>query len=476
MNLVQKTIHSVSWTLGGRQIQQLATLVITAILAKLLDPEDFGLMGMVTVLSGMAMILADTGFSAAVIQRDNLTQTHYSTLFWINLAIGIAVSVLFYLSAPWIAAFYQRPELIPISQVLALTFTLSALSSIPQALLRRVMRFKRLTIIDTAVHLVTGVTVVAMAIKGYGIWALVAQPLLQQGLKLVLMWWYCPWRPSLTVSIPALKDVFRFSANILGLQYLQYFMNNLDYLLVGRFLGAEALGYYTLAYKLMFVPIRNICQEIVKVLFPALSRLQDDPAALLRGLAKALRSTCYIVFPMLMGMFMVADVFIESIFGERWYPTIAVLQVLCLVGLVQSVITVLSVGFRAVGSPERELRIHLARLLVMTLALLTAIPFGLTPFTWTLFGVTALFLTVYLGSVARLLGGRVAPLLSAMWPALVISLLMTLCLWGVRALLGQWAIGSVNALVVLILSGVALYGAGIAILWLYYRRMDQSFI
>lgn len=476
MSLMRKTIHGVSWTLGGRQVQQLATLFITALLAKLLNPEDFGLMGMVTVLSGMAMILSDTGFSAAVIQRKDLNQTHYSTLFWVNIAIGLTVSALFFLLAPAIALFYQRPELEAISQVLSISFILSALSSIPQALLRRVMRFKRLTIIDTVVHLATGAVVVSMAMMGFGIWSLVAQPLLQQSLKVVMMWWYCPWRPSLVVSISALKDVFRFSANILGLQYLQYFMNNLDYLLVGRFLGAEALGYYTLAYKLMFVPIRNICQEIVKVLFPALSRVQDDPRALLDGLAKALRSTCYIVFPMLMGMYMVADVFIETVFGERWRPTIEVLQVLCLVGLVQAVITVLSVMFRAMGRPERELRIHFARLITMTVVLAAALPFGLVPFTWSLLAVTSLFLVVYLRAVGVLLGCSLRPLLSAIWPALGVSLMMALCLWWVRGQLAQNALGGVNELVILIVSGAALYGFGVALLWLYYRRMDQSLI
>ncbi len=476
MSLLRKTIHGVSWTLGGRQVQQLATLFITALLAKLLNPEDFGLMGMVTVLSGMAMILSDTGFSAAVIQRKDLNQTHYSTLFWVNIAIGLAVSMLFYLLAPAIASFYQRPELQAISEVLSVSFLLSALSSIPQALMRKAMRFKRLTLIDTTVHLVTGTVVVMMAMSGFGIWSLVAQPLLQQTLKGVLMWWYCPWQPSFVLSLTALRDVFRFSANILGLHYLQYFMNNLDYLLVGRFLGAEALGYYTLAYKLMFVPIRNICQEIVKVLFPALSRLQDNPQALLDGIGKALRSTCYIVFPMLMGMFMVADVFIDTVFGERWLPTIEVLRVLCLVGVVQAVITVLSVVFRATGCPERELRIHLARLLAMTVVLTAALPFGLVPFTWSLLAVTSLFLVVYLRAVGLLLGCSLRPLLNAIWPALGVSLAMALFLWGVRGLLVQSGLGGVNELVILIASGALLYGVGVALLWLYYRRMDQSLI
>ncbi|MBW3141625.1 MOP flippase family protein [Ferrimonas balearica] len=476
MSLLRKTVHAVSWTLGGRQLQQLATLFITAVLAKLLTPEDFGLMGMVTVLSGMAMILSDTGFSAAVIQRNNLTQVHYSTLFWVNLGIGLTVSCLFFFAAPLIAAFYQRPELTLISQILSVSFTLSALSTIPQALMRRAMRFKRLTIIDTVVHLSTGTAVVVMALNGYGIWALVAQPLIQQTFKAVMMWWHCPWRPSLVLSVPALKDVFNFSANILGLHYLQYFMNNLDYLLVGRFLGAEALGYYTLAYKLMFVPIRNICQEIVKVLFPALSRLQDDPKALLDGIGKALRSTCYIVFPMLMGMFMVADIFIETIFGEQWAPTIEVLQVLCLVGLVQAVITVLSVVFRATGQPQRELRIHVARLVVMSVVLLSTIQFGLVPFTWSLLLVTLLFMVVYLRAVAVLLQAPLSPLFAALWPALGISSVMALCLWWLRDLLAKAAVGGAHELALLIVTGAGLYGAGLGLLWLYYRRYDQRLI
>ncbi|MBY5994265.1 MOP flippase family protein [Ferrimonas balearica] len=476
MSLVKKTITAVSWTLGGRQLQQLATLVITAILAKLLSPEDFGLMGMVTVLSGMAMILSDTGFSAAVIQRKDLSQIHYSTLFWVNMGISVLVAGAFFLAAPAIADFYHRPELVAISQALSCTFVLSALNTIPQALMRKKMRFKRLTIMDTGVHLATGLVVVTLALMGYGVWALVAQPIIQQSFKAVALWNNCPWRPEWRFSLAALKDVFSFSINILGIQYLQYFMHNLDYLLVGRFLGAEALGYYTLAYKLMFVPIRNICQEIVKVLFPALSQLQDDAVALTRGIIRALRSTCFIVFPMLMGMYMVADAFILSIFGETWFKTIEVLKVLCLVGLVQSVITVLSVVFKSLGRPEVELKVNIVRLIVMSMVLYTAIDWGLVAFTWALFFVTALFLAVYLKSVSVLLGTQPATLLKALLPSLVISSLMALALWWLRGVLNAGAYTGLSELLVLVLVGAVLYALGLGALWLHYRRLNQSLV
>ncbi|GAA4890800.1 MOP flippase family protein [Ferrimonas pelagia] len=473
-SLKQKTLRGVGWTIGARQIQQGVTLVITAILANLLSPADFGLVGMVTILVGLAMILADTGFSAVIVQDQSLGQRHYSTLFWLNLAIGVVVALAFYWSAPAVAWFYGRDELIPLAQVLSVSFVLSSFSSLPEALMRKEMDFKALSVIDTSVHLLVGAIVVLMALNGFGIWSLVAQPLLQQSLKAVLMWWHCSWRPSFLVSFYALRDVFQFSANMLLLRYLHYTMANMDYVIVGRFLGPDLLGIYTLAYKVMFVPIRNICLEIVKVLFPAFSQIQDDPVAFARAYLRALRSTCYVVLPMLMGMVIVAEPFIQTVFGEQWQGAVPVLKLLCFVGMLHIFIALSGVVFRALGRPGLELKINVVRFVLVLPALLVAIQYGLVLFVWVLLIATALFTLVQQIYVGRLLQCDWRDCISALLPPLGVSLVMGALLLWLQIVLASAS--PLSQLLVLALSGGAIYLLGVALIWWCCRAWNIRFI
>ncbi len=469
-----RVLQGTGWTLGARQVQQLATLLVMAYLATVLSPEDFGLVGMVMVLAGLANVLADTGFSAAVIQDQRLGQRHYSTLFWINLAVGAAVSALFFMSASLIAQFYQREELILISQVLAGSFFLSSLSTLPQAILRKKMAFKRLSIADTAVYLLTGGIVVAMAWAGVGIWSLVLQPILQQFLKALILWPLSRWRPSMVLSLAALKDVYRFSVSILGLQYLQYLMANLDYLLIGRFLGAEALGIYTLAYKVMFVPIRNICLEVVKVLFSAFSKIQADKDHFRDLYLNSMRMTALVVMPMLTGMFLVADPFVVTVFGSKWEMAIPVLKVLCLVGLVQSVVAHSGVVFRALGFPGLELKINIVRFLVTLAVLLWVLQFGLLAFTWALLGLSTLFMLVQQSMVKRFLEYQHIDWLVALGPPFLLSFLMALLLLVLQGLwpMGSW--GHLQKLLVLVTVGASFYAIGVGVWWRVRRPMMVS--
>ncbi|GAA5193583.1 lipopolysaccharide biosynthesis protein [Ferrimonas gelatinilytica] len=455
-------------------MQQAATLLVMAFLATVLSPEDFGLVGMVMVLAGLANVLADTGFSAAVIQDQRLGQRHYATLFWVNLAVGSAVSVFFFFSASLIAAFYQREELVLISQVLACSFFLSSLSTLPQAILRKNMSFKELSIADTVVYLLTGSIVVAMAWGGAGIWSLVLQPIIQQLLKALILWPLSGWRPSFILSWSALKDVYRFSFSILGLQYLQYLMANLDYLLIGRFLGAEALGIYTLAYKVMFVPIRNICLEVVKVLFSAFSKIQAEKDQFRALYLDSMRMTALIVMPMLTGMFLVADPFVVTVFGPQWEMAVPVLKVLCLVGLVQSVVAHSGVVFRALGFPGLELKINIVRFFVTLGVLLWALQFGLLVFTWALFGLSTLFMLVQQSMVKRFLDYRHVDWLMALQPPFLLSLMMAILLMVLQGIWPMASWGHLQRLLVLVAVGVGFYSIGVGVWWRVRRQAAVS--
>ncbi|SHI26543.1 polysaccharide transporter, PST family [Ferrimonas marina] len=452
---------------GGKQVQQIVGLLVTMTLANWLGPEAFGLMSMVMVFAGLARILADSGIAAAIIQRQDLTPLHCHSLFWLSLLIASVVGIAFYLAAEPIAAFYRRTELIPVVQVMAWLFPLAALCAVPQALMRRQMRFKALTLVETVAHAGAGATALLLAWLGFGLWSLVSQPLAFHGIRSGLICLVSGWRPQLRFSLASVRQVFQFSARMVGVQYLQYGIYNLDQLLVGQFLGATALGFYNLAQKLMLVPIRSVCLEIAKVLFPALSKLQGEPAALRQHYLRSMKATAFLVLPMLLGIWVVADPLVTLFFGDAWLAAIPILKVLCWVGICQQLITVSSVVFRALDRLDLELWLNLGRLVVMALLLLPAVEYGLEPFSWVRLSLALAFALLQQWVVLRMLALSPARWLqSTVAPVLCVSSMVALLLWIQPNLLTQpirWQ------LALLIGSGVVVYLLCVGGYWRWCR-------
>jgi PST family polysaccharide transporter len=476
MSLLTKVVRAMRWSLAGRQVQQAATLIITAVLAKLLTPEDFGLIAMVTVLSGLAMLISDTGFSAAIIQNQRMTQEHYSTVFWVNAGMGTAVALAFYFAAPLVADFYQAPRLVAITQVLASTFFLAATITVPQALLRKAMRFKALSIIDTLSYLLAGVIVIVLALQGVGVWVLVIQVILQQIFKCLAIWLACRWHPQFLFSTVAFREVFSFSSNILGLKFLYYLSNNMDYLLIGRFLGAEALGYYTLAYRIMFIPIRSICHEINKVLFPAFSQIQQDKQRVIRAFLRTIKSVALIVMPMLLGIWCIAPEFVAVAFGEQWLPAVPILQILCIAGIFQAIPSASGMIFQSQGRPGLELLLNIVRVLLLFCVLMSSVAYGLVVFTSALTVFSALWIVVLFVCLKRLIDLSALQVLRSLLQPVLLSVLMALAVWLAREQLATFHLTRLQMMLALVTTGCLIYGAGILALWQFYRIKKLSFI
>ena len=273
MNLRQKTISGLFWSFlsqGGKQASQ---IIITIILARLLSPDDFGILAMVTVFTNFAMIFSEMGVSSALIQKQDTHDRHYHSAFWLNILVGIGLTLIFMAASPFIAWFYKKPELTPILLVVALNFLFSSFTIIQQTILTKEMDFKSLAIRDIIAVILAGVIGIALAYHGFGVWSLVYQLIAFTIINALLLWILSPWRPKLEFSISDIKDIFHFSAHLTGFNFLNYFSRNIDQLLIGKFLGTQALGYYSLAYKIMLYPLQNISRVISKVMFPVFSKI-----------------------------------------------------------------------------------------------------------------------------------------------------------------------------------------------------------
>jgi O-antigen/teichoic acid export membrane protein len=276
MSLLPKITSGIKWSAIsylGRQGMQFLT---TAILARLILPDQFGLVGMALVVIGFLNIFKDLGTSSALIQRERLSSELLSSIFWINVLFGLFAMLLTAILAPLVADFYQEPQVTSILRGFSIIFPISGLSILHQSLLQRDQDFNKLGRIEIGAALVGSIVGISAALLGSGAWSLVYQSLAVTLMTTSLLWVMTPWRPNLYFSIEEVKSISNYSLNLVGFSIFNYFARNTDYILIGKFLGSEPLGYYTLAYQIMLYPVQIVSQIISRVMFPAYARIQDN--------------------------------------------------------------------------------------------------------------------------------------------------------------------------------------------------------
>lgn len=258
MSLKKSAAVGIKWSSVsqvGRQAMQIATLII---LARLLSPGDFGLVGMATVFTGFLAIFKDLGTSAAIIQKEEISERLLHSIFWINVIFGLFATVFLLSISPFVAGFYHEGKVSAILSVLSITFLISSLTILQQALLERSLAFNKLAKIEISATLFASITGIVSAYCGAGVWSLIYQNLVLATLTTILLWVTASWKPKLIFDWAEVKSVRSYSLHLTGFSIFTYFARNADYFLIGRFLGAQALGYYTLAYRIMLYPLQNI--------------------------------------------------------------------------------------------------------------------------------------------------------------------------------------------------------------------------
>jgi PST family polysaccharide transporter len=275
-NLRQSTISGMGWSVAARLGRQGFQFAVGVILARLLTPDAFGLIGMVAVFVAFAGIFTDLGFGSALIQKQETRPAHYQSIFWLNIAVGLFLTLLFLVIAPLIARFYDEPLLTPLTMLISLNFLIGSFGVVHNSRLKKGLRFKRLAIVELIAIVVSGVIAIVLALLGFGVWALAIQSVLLTFSTVVLLWIVSDWRPALKFNKGAVRELVGFSSNLLGFSSLNYWIRNSDNLLVGRFLGTSALGIYSRAYSIMLLPLTMVSKTIGQVMFPAFSKIQDD--------------------------------------------------------------------------------------------------------------------------------------------------------------------------------------------------------
>jgi PST family polysaccharide transporter len=350
----------------------------TVVLARLLTPSDYGLVTMVTAVTGFIMIFKDLGLSTATVQKAETNHAQISTLFWINVAISLALTLLTVAIAPAIAKFYHEPRLTWITLALSTSFLFVGLSIQHQALLSRQMRFVAVVTRDIASMLVGVVLAILLAWGGATYWAIVAMQVGTAVSGTIMLWLVCKWRPGWPVRRSGVRSMLNFGLNITVFNVINYFARNADKILLGRFQGPHVVGLYGTAYSLSMLPISQVRAPLTAVALPALSRIQNEPERYAKYYYKFTSVLAFISMPLMGFLFVCSENLIRLLLGERWMGANTIFKILAIAGFIQAVETVAGIALLSMGLSKRFLKWGSLRSVVFVVSFFLGVPWGAT--------------------------------------------------------------------------------------------------
>ncbi|MDX9930185.1 MAG: lipopolysaccharide biosynthesis protein [Bacteroidales bacterium] len=331
--LKEKAITGLLWSFGDNGFGQLIHFVVGIILARILSPQEFGLIGMITLFIALSQSFIDSGFQQALIRKSDACDTDFSTVFFFNLAVGVLFYGLIFIFSGAISSFYDEPQLREIIRVFGLVLVVNALALIQRVRLTRAINFRLLTTISLTCSLVSGAIAIWMAISGYGVWSLVWRTLLNQFMQAIALWYFNSWRPLAVFRMSSFRDMFSFGSRLLVSGLIDTLYKNIYYLIIGKYFSASDLGYYTRADHFQRLPSSNLTAVVQRVSYPVLASVKDDEVRLREGYRRIIRSTMFISFTTMIVLAAIAESLILVLIGDKWMPAAGMLQMLCFAGM-----------------------------------------------------------------------------------------------------------------------------------------------
>jgi O-antigen/teichoic acid export membrane protein len=455
-----RILSGVAWKAGSQATLQLTRMIVALVLARILSPHDWGLAAMVLVFSGFVVVFTDNALGTALIQRRDLREADRSTVFWLSAAIGLAIAIAGAALAEPLAHFYGEPEVRWLFVALSAGFLVSALGTTQQALLVREMQFRRLELRQIAATLTGAVLGISIALAGHGPWAIVGQVLGEAVVSTVLLWILTPWRPHLVFSTSTIRRLGGFAGNVFAENMLWQAGRTVSSVLIGRVLGAAALGTYALATTVILMPFARIAAPLQQVFFPAFSRINEDRERMADIWIRATRLVGALSIPALVGLAIVASDFVEVVLGPEWEDAATIIQILTVVGIIQSLHTLNGEVLLALGQAGTLLK-YTALWSAVTIA---AVAIGLE---WGITGVASAYaISIVLVEplrawiTTRALGIPLQRFVSAFNGVAQATALMALALVAGRELLISAGVTEAVRLVALFVLGAVVYGAG----------------
>lgn len=472
MNIKEQAIQGIVWSAIQNWGSQAGSLLVFLVLARLLQPAAFGLVALANVFLALMQTFLNQGFAQAIIQRKDLEPEHLDTAFWTNLAIGVTLTLVGLLTADAVADLFREPALAGILRGLSALFVITAFGNIQQAILERHLAFKAIALRWLIGTLVGGLIGVGMAFYGAGVWSLVGQQIGQELVGSLVLWQSSRWRPGLKVSRRHFQHLFGFGINILGFNLLHFLNSRADDFLIGYFLGPVALGYYSVAYRVLGVMQQLLVNTSRQVALPTFSRLQQDLEGFRRAFYTATQFTSLIAFPVFLGVVTLAPEFVRLVFGEQWIPSIPVLQVLAFAGIFQAISFFKSSVFIALGKPSWALWLAALSTVLNLIGFAIAVRWGIVAVAAAFVLRGYLVFPIGQWAVSRLIQIPLRRYLQQFAAPLTSSVIMTFAILIAKELLGDW--GTLpGRFMVCVAIGTLVYGLAI---WLLSPKLFQKLL
>lgn len=376
-NIKNTTLNGAFWSFIERFSVQGVQFIITIVMARLLLPSDYGLIGMLAIFIGISQIFIDGGFSNALIQCKNKEEEDFSTVFFINISISIIIYLILFVSAPYIASFYSQPILCSITRIYSLNLIINSLGAVNKTKLTIAIDFKTQSKISLLSAVISGVVGIICALNGIGVWALVVQALLSSVLNVFFSFFYVKWFPSLVFSKKSFRKLFSFGSKLLVAQCISSIYTNLYSAVIGKKFSSSDLGYYTRACQFVQLLSTNISGILSRVSFPVLSKIDDDNA--LKSIyTKYLKLSCFIMFPLILGLCGIAKPLIILLLTDNWINSIPLLRILCFAYLFDGVISINLNLLYVKGRSDLVLRLEVIKKTIAFIIMIVSFFFDLT--------------------------------------------------------------------------------------------------
>nr|WP_317632847.1 lipopolysaccharide biosynthesis protein [uncultured Flavobacterium sp.] len=456
MSLKKQALRGAVWTYSQQFGTQLISFLVSIVLARILLPEEFGLIGMIAIFMGIGTTLFDGGMTSSLIRSDNLEDSDYSTVFIFNLLVSIGVYFIVFAGSPFIADFYNQPELTNITRVYALSFIFSAFGSVQNTILTKAMNFKKQALLTIPSLLLSSFVGILMAKRGYGVWSLVGMTLANTFVFSCVLWISSGWKPNLKFSKQKFKKHFNYGYKLTLSGLLDIIFTNMYQIVIGRFFSASIVGYYTRANQLMMMPVANVSSALNKVAFPLFAQLQNDDGRLKNAYKRIMLLVIFIICPVIVLMIVLAKPLTILLFTDKWLPMVPIFQVLCLSGLLYPLHLYNLLILQVKGKSDLFLKIEVIKKIIAAIVLIVSFYYGLFGLLWgqLFFSIIALFINTFFAGL--MINYTMKQQLKDMLPIFLLSA----CMGGAMYLLDHYLVSDLSNILSLFLNslfGVAIY-------------------
>ena len=459
-----KVISNFIWRFAERCGAQIVTLIVSIVLARILSPEDYGTVALVTVFTTIMQVFVDSGLGTALIQKKNADDIDFSSVFYFNCVVCLILYMIMFIAAPFIASFYEDSSLTPIVRVISLTIVISGIKGIQQSYVSRNMLFKRFFFSTIGGTIFSAFLGIYLAYTGFGVWAIVMQQLSNTAVDTLILWITVKWRPKKVFSWVRLKELLSFGWKMLASSLLDTVYNNLRNLVIGKFYTSADLAYYNQGDKFPKVIVTNINTSIDSVLFPTMASAQDDAEQIKNMARRAIKTSTYIMAPIMMGLAFCAKSVVEVILTEKWFACVPYLQIFCITYMFYPIHTANLNAIKSMGRSDLFLKLEIAKKVVGMLLLIVTMWFGVFAMACSLLVSTMTSMIINSWPNRTLLRYSFKEQIIDIVPSILCAVIMGVVISSVSI----FDFGNIITLVIHVLLGIVVY---IVLSWLF--KLDE---